>query len=131
MNRQDRIRIDAIKDWLKDGVDPDEIKHELIKAVTADVNVAIAELEQEKENSAVAEARRSAAASYYNYLAARGIVSANDPDAVEEQVNLLEDMFRGFEMEEPVIKASPVMKRVRPAATDADRVIRDFLKSLK
>ena len=131
MDRNDRTRIDMVKQWLKEGESPEVIKKELIKVVTADVDTAIAELKQEKENSAVAEARRNAAASYYNYLAARGIVSADNPDVIEEQVSLLEDMFMGFEMEEQMIKASPVMKRVRPAATDADKVIADFVKSLK
>ena len=129
MDRNDKTRIDMVKQWLKEGESPEVIKKELIKVVTADVDAAVAELKQEKENSAVAEARRNAAASYYNYLAARGIVSADNPDVIEEQVSLLEDMFMGFEMEE--IKASPVMKRVRPAAFEADKVIADFVKSLK
>lgn len=132
MNKQDRIRIDMIKDWLKEGVDPDEIKQELYNTVAADVDLALAELKQEKEkkeDKALAAARRLAAETFYNYLAARGIVRDSDPG---KEIDLLVDMFKGFEQTDGKMGVgTPLPKVGRPAATDDDKVLNLFLKSLK
>ena len=133
MNKQDRVRIDMIKEWLKEGVDPDEIKQELYNTVAADVDLALAELKQEKEkenkNKALAAARRLAAETFYNYLAARGIVGDGDPC---KEIDLLVDMFKGLEQADERMGVGTAIPKVkRPAATNDDEVLDLFLKSLK